>query len=640
MNHFFLWIGDPDTPTSNGHALLQHFKNTEAVTRLTGPGWSLSHAAQADSLGTHRETRVRTLALTNGVAQVLWCGHAWSKADGAQPAISLLDRDAASISNLHRVELVRENSNGVFGLVVIDDERGEIVVCADAIGSFQVYWRALPNGVAVSNSSALLAALEPRSALDPLGVQEFCSNAVANEDRSTWQEVRKLRASQLLCVDCRRPQAVLHHHRPLLCALNTIRTYAPDPVPSLFASMSDVLGTLQQYGGRGTEFRDLPWVADLTGGNDSRALMAAIIANHIKVASTVSGPTNDDDVRIGTHLARQLGIQHFIRAQPQPVTPEQFHDSLQLTDGEYDAIEYSGVAKVHRQHIRDGLQFSLNGSYGELARGHAWRMGLAGMLFPDRVAATLTRRGPLALTHPSVHRWHQLFALKNPAMLFSPATLACSKDYFPGIFARLLTYAGDLPWHAQLDLIHTDLRMERWQGRLLSNTGQIWPAISPWGFQAPHTQIMITNPTVRRNGLLTRAFTYAYAPVLAREPLYTGNPAMPFSLAQAHRFLPLISYFAGRAAQKVLSRFRHSPPQAAPSACDREPFLCADAEIVRWLHQPMLADTGLFDTDNLLLALAPNLPQSARAHQLWRRLLTIEAALHLQASVPNLTPVT
>lgn len=631
MNHFLLWVGPNVATAAAGDVLLGQYKSVGQISTISGENWRISYAAQQDGLGAFRDDRRRRLASSNGDhRQLFWFGHAWSKTDGAQPPFTLLRQHLDDLSNVKLIEKARENSNGVFALFLIDEVRGEIVVAADSLGSFHIYYRSFQDGVAISNSSCLLAGLLPQATLDPLGVQELCSNSVANEDRSIWNSVKKLRSGQILKIDAGHPRAELIGHRPLLSALDGIRDYAVDPVTGLFGSISDVLLTIDRQGGRGPEFRELPWVADLTGGNDSRALVAAIVANHIHVASTVSGPATDPDVRIGEHLAEQLGIAHFPRPQPGPITAAQFFDALSLTDGEFDAVEYSGVAAVHRQHIRDGLQFSLNGSYCEVGRGHAWRLGLAGMLLPDRMAARLTQREPLTLKHPSVGRWNQLCSLKNPANLFSPDARATSADYFPGLFERLMAYAEHLPQHAQLDLIHLDLRMERWQGRLASCTNQLWPAISPWGFQEPLTQMLTSSPAMRRNGLLTRAFTLAYAPALAKEPLYTGNPAMPFSLRHAHRFLPVVPYFADRAWQKVHARLHHAEPDGAPSASARQPLLCADLEIRKWLAEPLLAESGLFDKDVLVKLLSPDQPQTARMYQLWCRLLTLEAALRLQ----------
>ena len=52
-------------------------------------------------------------------------------------------------------------------------------------------------------------------------------------------------------------------------------------------------------------------------------------------------------------------------------------DSLALTDGEYELLEYGRIAAIHRAHAQRGFSTSINGSFGELARGYWWEL-----LFP------------------------------------------------------------------------------------------------------------------------------------------------------------------------------------------------------------------------------------------------------------------
>ena len=638
MNHFFLWVGPDAMPGKLGKLLLEKYKRTEAVTTLQGENWTLCLAAQQNGLGAFRNDRIRPLKQTVQPEldrRLVWIGHAWSASDGNQPPVNLMEKGANDLGAAQLVIKGREHSDGVFALMVIDETRREIAIASDLLGSFHIYYRFFPEGVALSNSSAVLAELPPVSGLDPVGVQELCSNSIPNEDRSLWREVKKLRSGEVMLIDTQRTKAERIHHRPLLGILARIDGYEKDPVPGVYSSMSGILQILHNSGGRGEDSRTLPWAVDLTGGNDSRALMAAIVAHqNIKVASTVSGPADDPDVQIGESLARKLGIPQFTRPPAGPVSFPQFMEALSLTDGEFDALEYAGIAAVHRQHICDGLQFSMNGSYCELARGHAMRLGLPGMLFPDRMSGALCRRTALDLHHPSVTRWEHVCSLKaGPGRLFSKAALQESEAYFPGLFNRLMAYAKDLPQHAQLDLIHLDLRMERWQGRLASSTNQLWPAISPWGFHAPQAAVLTTSPLIRRNGLLTRELTFRYAPQLASEPLYTGNPAMPFSLRHAHWFLPIVPFFAERAINKIRTKIFHDGTQASRTAADRQPVFCATPEIREWIRNPRLAATGLFDPDRLLAFLDTTHPQSDADHRLWCRLLTIEAALRRQAAL-------
>lgn len=637
MNHFFLWIGSESKNAHQGKALLGKHKSIEHIVELGGAKWNLAVAAQKDGLGAFPQDRIRVISPPDcSVAtnrHLVWCGHAWSAQDGNQPAISKIGQCSTEIDVSRLAKELRENTDGIYAFFIIDESQKRIVVASDLLGSFHIYFRILPDGIALSNSSAVLAGLQPLSPLDPLGVQELCSHAVANEDRSIWADVRKLRSAQIAILDIGNTSIKLAEHRPLLPILDAIHGYAKDPVPIVFDAIGGALDILHRHGGRGVAYRELPWATDLTGGNDSRALLAAILVKHINTAATVTGHPNEADVRISEDIAKKLGLEHFTRAPLHVVSHQQFLDALSLTDGEYDAVEYAGVADVHRRHIGDHLQFSLNGAYCELARGHAFRMGLPGMLAPDTASSALCKRAPLDLHHPSVRQWNQALTLKPEVReIFSTPVRAASENYFPELFERVMSYSRHLPQHSQLDLIHIDLRHERWLGRLLSSTNQIWPAVSPWGFSAPLRASLTSAPYHRRNGLLTRELTMRYAPQLAFEALYTGGPAIPFSLRHAHRFFPIVAFFADRAASRIRARLGRSAQAPAQSLAQRQTELCNTTEIREWIREPYLADTQLFDNDRLTHTLCLDSPKSDTEYRLCCRLLTIEGALRRQSA--------
>jgi hypothetical protein len=355
--------------------------------------------------------------------------------------------------------------------------------------------------------------------------------------------------------------------------------------------------------------------------------MAALLRNGVRVVATVSGSEDNEDVVISARLARIAGIPYVRRPPAPPLSLSQVLDAWSLTDGEFDAIEFAGVAGVHRQHLADGLQFSVNGSYGETGRGYPWRLGPRAVFFPDRMARRLIDRTPI----DALEQGRQRFRPAVPAGLFTPAAALDWSTHGGAMIGRLLEYTQGLPQCAQLDLLHVDLRMERWQGRIASSTNQLWPAVSPWGFQGVLRRLLTASPLARRNSLLTRAFTAALAPELADELLFTGNPARPFDWRHAMRFVPAAGWYAKRARQKLAARFAPPPPAALPPAAARQPALCADPEFARMLAEPALAATGLFDPDALRAALDPRAPRSESAYVLWRRLVTLELGLRRQA---------
>jgi hypothetical protein len=619
MNHFLLWVGaeHPGVPELQG--LMSGCKDVEDSPQVwRGEGWLLLCAAQRGALGAHATTRLRRAAGGGGPVRLGWFGHAWCS-EGAHPSLRCLHHGMA-MSAPEALADLRERSDGVFAALLFDDARHNIAIGSDLLGSFHVYYRALGEAVAVSNSSAMLAALPPATTLDPVGVQELCSLAVACEERTLWQGVQKLRGGSMLVIDTPTARTTLRAHRPLLAELSSIDAGLDDAVRGIDAAFADVLGRVAAHPGSGPERAGARWAADLTGGNDSRALMAALLRHGVPVAATVSGDADNEDVVIGARLAQIAGIPYIRRAPHGPVTPGELAASCALTDGEFDAVEFAAIAKVHRDHAADGLQISVNGSYGETGRGYPWRLGPKAVFMPDRLAARLATRSPIDAAAQGRDR----FRPAVPADLFAADVRLPWSTHGQDMIARLLGYASDLPQCAQLDLVHVDLRMERWQGRIASSTNQLWPAVSPWGFQAVLRRVLTAHPLARRNSLLTRAFTARFAPELADELLFTGNPARPFEWRHAARFLPALGWYAKRARQKLAARGVRVEPPATPSAQVRQPLLCADPAFAAMLAQPALAETRLFDRNALAQTLAPAVPRSDAGYVLWRRLATLE----------------
>lgn len=619
MNHFLLWVGSPGSTESRGHLLLPHVKSIGPLSTRRGDGWSLVWASQADGAGAFADSRFRGDTSSGSRRALAWFGHAWCD-DG--PLASMRAMTAATEEASWRsLEKLRESTDGVYAAVLADARRGEIAVGSDMLGTFHIYYRQLEDGVAIANSSALLAALPPAAHLDPVGVQEFCSLAVANEDRTLWGGVRKLRGESILSMNIASRQLTLRRHRPLLAELQNVQQTLESSVSGLDTALEAVLHRLGRYAEHDAGAVKRPWAADLTGGNDSRALMAALLHHRIDVVATVSGADNHEDVVIGSRLALVAGIPLVRRPLQGPIGFETLADALALTDGEFDAIEFAAIADVHRSHRRDGLLFSVNGSYGETGRGYPWRLGPKALFLPDRVARTLLDRAPIDADAQGRDRFRPI----APDSMFTPEARLDWPIHGGAMIGRLLEYAKGLPRCAQLDLIHIDLRMERWQGRIASTTNQLWPAISPWGLREVLPRLLTASPLARRNSLLTRAFTARYAPALADELLFTGNPARPFEWRHAAKFVPAIHWYMERARQKVAVRLSNPPAASLLSAASRQPALCSHSEIQDMLLDPVLGTTGIFERDPLVAALQPNAPRSDFAYTLWRRLVTLEA---------------
>ena len=610
MSYLFLWVGHD--PMRHREPALAHLRrqvargSTQSSPAMDSSEWHLlivhgSERCAASMVQHGRRASLRALAA---------CGHAWPRSGpGLQDTLP-----AANLLPVAEARSLRERFDGVFAFSIVDVAGERVAIGSDVLGTFHLYWRVFDDGVAVSSSSRFLASIT-RTDLDPIGVQEFVSSGTPNEDRSLWQGVQKLRGSQILLID-RNGRTALEPHRPLLSLLH-------EPVRGLEASVAELHRAIGSVLSRLTT-SGRP-IVDVTGGNDSRALAAAMVAHGHRFTSTVTGSPDQDDVRISAALAEAGGWPHSPRQPFEPPTFGSLLAAIALTDGEYDAFEFSGIAGVHRCHMSEGFALSLNGSYGETGRGYPWRLGPKALVFGSILSSRLTSREPIDAREQSIRR----FRTSTGLLFAEPARLDWAA-HGAAMVQRMMDSAPGLPQCAHLDLIHIDLRMERWQGRIASSTNHLWPAVSPWGFQDCLSVLLTAHPRARRNSLLTRAYTQYAAPRLAEVPLFTGNPAMPFTWRNALKFLPAISYYVDRArAKSGLGRIGSvSTPR---SMQDRFAPTFHDSPLDLYLREPMLAESRLFDTDALMDALDPDRIREGADTATWCRLVTLELLLREHA---------
>ena len=189
MSHLFLWVGQ--NPEGRLEAARHHFVEWKQVrpdaTLMSASCALLVAGSRARPAGLRRQS-------ADPLAPALaWCGHSWP-ASGPAPDQTPVPAPAQFTDAM---AALRSRLDGIYGLALLDPARGEAVVASDVLGSFHLYWRKLPDGVAISSSALLLARQGP-AALDPVGAQEFLSLAVPNEERSLWKDVSKLRGGTIL----------------------------------------------------------------------------------------------------------------------------------------------------------------------------------------------------------------------------------------------------------------------------------------------------------------------------------------------------------------------------------------------------------------------------------------------------------
>jgi len=531
----------------------------------------------------------------------------WFHADGLSSGdeAKLLDR----YLNGNASQLGRE-LEGSFAIVIGDGRTREVVVITDVCGNLHCFIRRMSRAIAISGSSLLLAALESFH-LDPVALQEFIATGVIYEERSIFQEVRKF------------GPATVERIQPGGGASTTERYWSPASVrpesiageEAVQALWSGLCVAAQKIGN--TFPRPL---CDLTGGYDSRAEVAAFVASGVPIAVTVSGPPASADVSVSQGLAGLAGIPHIYFDPPLEISLELARKSLPLTDGEYDLVLYSRVQQIHQSSIGK-YDISVNGSFGEIARGYWWEL-----LFPH------------VGQHESLDT--RMLAARRFAAGAFDASVFREKLDLAGHLARAIDRANfgmdKLPNTLQMDSAYILLRMQRWHGRIMSSTNRLWPCVSPFMFRSILEVMLATSASDRGRSLLIRRMLAKFQPKWANYPLEHGYPAAPATWKNFYRFTPLAPYYAGRVLNKIKSRIGWGNSTATLSSLARQRLQLWSQPDVRELLDPQKMQLATTLDPNGLKSFLHHSQQTHFPHdEQFTRVLSLEIALRVLETTVN-----
>ena len=499
------------------------------------------------------------------------------------------------------VQLARE-LQGFFCIVIGDARSKEVLVISDVAGSRHAFFRQLPNAIALSGSSLLLAALADCN-LDPAACQEFIHTGIIYQDRTLYKEVRKLPPASVLRFGNGRLKKQESYWN-----CSQLQPESLDDNTAINQLWESLTAAAQQVS------RAFPRpVCDLTGGYDSRAAVAPFLSLGTKISTTVSGPAASADVTVSKALAGKLGLPHLHHEHC--VQPwEAIKQALWFTDGEYDLVDYAAILGVHRR-LFPQFDISINGSFGEIARGYWWEL-----LVPHVGARRKLDSKRLA---------GKRYAPGNPtASLFRPEIRLELPSHFTHVVEETNAGLESTPNTFQMDHAYLRMRMQRWQGRIASSTDQLWPCLSLFIFR-PILEVMLqARSSLRQRSLMVRKMLARFQPTLAEFPLEHGYPATPAAWTNFYRFFPLFGYYGGKVLQRAgLRRSSQSQLQATSPRM----MLWKEGEVRELLQPSSMKSAGLLDEHGLQNFLDASQHPGFSHDGEWQRLLSLEYALRMLA---------
>lgn len=450
---------------------------------------------------------------------------------------------ASLLAGLGRNEPVLAEMAAPFAICLRRGRSRPIELLTDVCGLGHVYVRSGDSWTAGSNSSLALALLDSVS-LDLDAVQSFALTGNYDGTRTPFRGVIK----------------IPNGHRAILSrGVVTFERYVDEEMSppggsdaDLVRQGADILRNLVEVS---CSTHDEPPTVELSGGIDSRGLLAAMTANRRRSARMLTlGTPGSPDWVVARDIAAGLGLQHqFVDLRDlSSLDPGSSWALVERSAFRHDASSSAvaaGVLDWVESHVDQGPRF--NGINGEYARGRFYAAQRSG-----------------ALTEGRVKRLAQWRIFANDAAdpwLFGPGVVDRARvKTVERLQQEFASYGSD--WLRATDDHFLYGRMQRWSGIDFSVSGRARSMLAPYFCSPFLVWARRLDEGQKRSSRLFSAVIEAMDPDLARVPLVTGLSPTDLAFPSASTRIRQANQSARRIGRKVKQRIApgtDTPPVGA-----------------------------------------------------------------------------
>lgn len=467
----------------------------------------------------------------------------------------------------------RNSTDGHYLSIECMEAKNNVVIKTDLVGSVNLYYSIWDNSFLFSTSSMLLSAFLPSVSIDYCGVLEFLNIGYLLNDNTFYKEIKVVRpATEWLFTQDNLPKG---ENRQWWFPPSRKETTEKD-IDQYSSLMSEKLSVIAK---EIASIHPKP-ICDLTGGYDSRGVLSSFIDSKIPFANVVNGLPSTPDVKIACSISEALNLDLIFNNNHDlmnDITLTAIDDTIMLTDGEIDIVEYVLTGMIQKRTAGQG-GVSINGSGGELFRGYWWEGE-----FPFE-----GRKKSVNINYLLNRLIDSNFAWDIHGIEAKNLLIENVRKTLHEIFAEVSDYENT----RKIDYLYLKLRMGRWYARYYSSTIKILPCFSPFLFQPMMDLAFKIPPYLKRRKKYYKHWLLSINPKLAWLPTEDGSPAAPFKLSKAKKFLPLLEHYTQKIKKRIVKESgikRHKQPMGIQSKilsiCDYEYNLLD-------LLQPRSMETG------------------------------------------------
>ena len=203
-------------------------------------------------------------------------------------------------------EFLRHEIDGNFALFCYDSERNRFIVASDFNNTTPIFYTVRSNGVFFSSHELVLAKFF-NAEIDPIGFTQAIQLGNTWEAYTRFKNISKILPCQMLIIDDNRNIRSESYWIPkeetvLSCSFDEL-------IEHWLSSLRDSVRGFDESGGC------KPIMSDLTGGEDTRLLVAQCHALGLPFKALVIGSSNNSDVIVAKQASAKAGIDLIVRKQ-------------------------------------------------------------------------------------------------------------------------------------------------------------------------------------------------------------------------------------------------------------------------------------------------------------------------------------
>lgn len=336
--------------------------------------------------------------------------------------------------------------DGAYALAVFDEARRELTLATDRLGFRTLYFAETADWIAyASEVKALLAARESVPPLDEAGLRQLFGFHHLFGQRTLWEGIRLLPPASLWTV------SATERREGSYWSFDEIRK---DPRPG--DEVREEFGRLWRRA-IARRRRDVTMPLLLSGGLDSRSVLAELVHQEADVSTLTFGDRRSPDVRIAARVARIAGVPHRGLHPSAAGWWESCEEAIWQTDGMVNARHLP--AALARDALHTGSCYTIkHSSANVLLGGHSLRAEDLDV-WPDGVWAQVERR---------LKRDPPFFEVEESVELTIPDCIASMRGPSPVAFAmtqgqRRWTLTGCLTLLTHCEVVNPCIDLEMLQ---------------------------------------------------------------------------------------------------------------------------------------------------------------------------------